>query len=226
MSIRVKVLSVIAVILIAVCFVSEIQAWPWSKNKKEYKFQQEFSSGWKIVGMLPALDTDRVDGFKRLVSRCPPCIEEGYKAGNFVLFRELFWVDFENWWTVIVDISHDHFLNIPLETKVVMRGIDAQGDTIEVESERIVFCKGWSFSWDGKRMTQHTVLDNSLKTIQVKPYRDIGRDDFEHGEVNGEKYIIGYIFFGKDVELDENEVVDFLFPGINAYPVTNRLSRR
>ncbi|MFH1366808.1 MAG: hypothetical protein ABIH38_02325 [Patescibacteria group bacterium] len=216
-------------ILVSLCLiissvaVSQLYAWGKKETKKEFHY--EFLSGWRVVNILPADETKQVSNYKSMKSRCAGCVEEGFKNGNFLFFHEISKVDFEGWWTIIVDIPPDYFLNIPKQASIIMKTVDTQGDTLRFNSTRIVFCKGWTPDLGGKRCLQHTVLDNSSSGIQVKPYRDIGSEEFQNGEVDGVKYIVGYIYFGEIPECQK--VVGFLFPrNIDAYPVNNRVTRR
>jgi hypothetical protein len=207
----------IAALLTVVLF-AESRAWPWSK-KKEIAPLYEFPSGWKIMKLVPADETRRVNGFEAMYSKCSPCIELAFEHGNFVLYREMREVNYENWWTVVVYIPPDHFLNIPQSAKITMVAVSKQDSTIYIDSERIVFCKGWVIGGLEKAI-QHTMFDNSKGNIQIKPFQDIGREDFEFTDLGiegGTKYTVGYVYFGKHQKI--KKVVNFLIEGIDAYPV-------
>lgn len=222
---KISFLLAITAIMVAFLFSSSL-AWPWSKKKERpiSPYRYEFPSGWKVIEMMPTIETKRVSKFESMISRCEPCMEEIFKRGNFLLFREIRTKGYENWWTMVVDIPDGYFLNIPKQARIAMQAVDKSGDTLYIESKRIVFCKGWFFSPDGERMYQHTVLDNSRTNIQVKPYRGIGREDFENGEIDGKKYIVGYAYFGEKPRI--KEVMNFQFVGMDIYPVSQNLSRR
>jgi len=52
MNIRGKVISVVAIIFLATCFISEAQAWPWSKKKDNRPLYVD-ELGWEIPSALP-----------------------------------------------------------------------------------------------------------------------------------------------------------------------------
>lgn len=210
--------------LITVVLTTEGGAWPWSK-KKEIVPLHEYPSGWKIMKVLPADETDRVSGFEAMFSKCSACMELIYKYGNFVLYREMRRVNYEGWWTFIVYIPEGYFLNIPKSAKVTMKAISKQDSILYVDSRRIVFCKGW-MQGELKKAIQHTMFDNSTGAIQVKPYQGIAREDFESttlGVKGGTRYMVGYIYFGETREI--KKVVDFLTEGIDAYPLSHTTRR-
>lgn len=215
---------ILLVSLLIVMAAAEGAAWPWSKKKEIVPFR-EYPSGWKIIKIIPADETDRVNGFEAMFSKCSACMKLAYKDGNFLLYREMRRVNYEGWWTFIVYIPEDHFLNIPQSATVTMKVVGEDDSTRYVQSKRIVFCKGW-LRGALKKAIQHTIYDNSTGSIQVKPYRDIGRDDFEFttfGIKGGTRYTVGYIYFGETREI--KEVVDFLTEGIDAYPLSNTKRR-
>lgn len=224
MNYKEKANLVIAIILVAACFVSEIQAWPWSRKEK-INFTYEFPSGWKIVKMMPASETKRVDRFETKFSGCEACREMAYKYGNFKMFEEMRKVSYENWWAIAVYIPSGYFLNVPQNSKMIMEAISKQDSTVYIESEKIAFCLGWIRGYE--RALQHTVLDNTERSFQVVPSQDPGRNDFEWtslGDKQGIKYVMGYIYFGKNEGV--KKVAGFSVKGIDSYPTTQAHSRR
>jgi len=218
------VLIVPITVLLTVVLTAECRAWPWSR-KKEIGPLYEFPSGWKVMKIVPADETKRVNGFESMFSKCSACMELAYEYGNFVLYREMRKVNYDNWWTIVVYIPPDYFLNIPQNAKITMEAISKRDSTIYIDSERIVFCKGWG-GGELKKAIQHTMFDNSKGTIQIKPFQDIGLEDFEFtnlGIEDGSKYIVGYVYFGKHQKI--KKVLNFLIEGIDAYPVNHAIKR-
>lgn len=218
-SIATMLTALLIAVLLTVALTAEGQAWPWSKKKKITPLY-EFPSGWKVMKIVPADETKRVSGFEAMFSRCSACMELAYKDGNFVLYREMREVNYDNWWAIVVYIPPDHFLNIPKSAKIIMEAISKQDSTIYVDSQRIVFCKGWVIG-GLKKAIQHTMFDNSKANIQIKPFQDIGREDFEFtnfGIEDGTKYTVGYIYFDKHQKI--KKVANFLIEGMDAHPIT------
>ena len=222
--IKIKTCLLLAIISIVVCIAGEARAWPWGKKEK-LDFSYEFPSGWKIVKMLPASETGRVDKFETKFGACEPCREIAYKYGNFKMFEQMRRVSYENWWAMVVYIPTGSFLNVPKNSKIVMEVINNQDSTVYIESERIAFCLGWIQDYKGG--LQHTVLDNCERSLQVKSSQDPGRNDFEWtnlGDSEGPKYVVGYVYFGKQEGLIS--VVEFSVKGIDSYPADQALSGR
>lgn len=217
---QVRVVLVLAIILIAMFFVSETFAWG---KKKGNNFHYEFESGWSIVKIIPAEDTRRVNDFESMFADTPEHLKQALDYGNFFLFAEMHKVGYKNWWAIVVDIPSDYFLHVPQNASIIMEGVDKEGDTLYVESVSIAFAKGWVA--DYKNARQHTVLYSFERGFQVKSSQDPGRNDFEWSDLgvrNGPKYVVGYVYFGPDVKVEK--IVGFHVKGIDAYPV--RVSQR
>lgn len=221
----------IASVVIIMVFATSVMAfsWPWEwfrgdrEEEQKRKFYYEFDSGWRILTIKPAWESPRVRNFDYKFASDHRRLERIVGYGNFKLYYEMYFMSYQNWWLMAVDIPSDNFLYIPKNKKITMKAI-SQGDTVYVDSERICFCKGWE-----PREYQHTLFDNSEGDIHIKPYKGIGREDFEHGNVEGydEEFTIGYIYFGKDIrEIDK--VIDFSFSKEIRCPESdeNKMTRR
>jgi hypothetical protein len=205
--------------LLAAVLPAESGAWPWSKRKVIVPLY-EFSSGWKIMKMVPADETRRVSGFEAAFGDCPNCRETMYEYGNFLLYREMRKVNYENWWSVAIDIPLNQFLRISRNSKVVLTAVTTRGDTISVESRCIAFARGWTR--DYKRALQHTVYYNTDGDFQVTSSQNPTRNDFEwtdFGNDRGRKYVVGYVYFGEDH--NKMKMIGFRFEGIDSYPLSS-----
>lgn len=216
--------TVIMILVMLIVFTTSVRAfsWPWDwfgdrdENEKKREFHYEFDSGWRVITMKPAWDSPRVRNFDYKVASDSRRLERILGCGNFKLYYEMHSMGYQNWWLMAVDIPSDQFLYIPKKEKISMEVV-SEGDTIYINSKRICFCKGWD-----PREFQHTIIDNSKSYICVRPYKGIGRNDFEHGTVSGygnKKFIIGYVYFGKDIP-ELNKIVDFSFGGIKCSEVS------
>ncbi len=181
------------------------------------------TTGWAIRKVFDAYDLNRVWKFDEKWDCCAFIMQRIIDAGGFKVFNEMRKDFCEGWYTVLLDVPVDYFLLIDENSAFVLNGV-CKGDTIAIDSERIVFGLGWGFTGLSGHLNQKTILDNNEQPIQVKWIEEpgeAGKTTFEYNYLNKEKnqginkyYIVGYAYFG---DVPDVENINWSFSGINMY---------
>lgn len=214
MTTRKVVFLVIICVLLLSCVVTE------SKAQEGYEFICADSTGWSVFAMKPADETKRVDDFERMFDS-EECREGVYEKGYYQLYKEMRRVFYENWWSALIYIPPEHFIQINANSKFIMIGIDKKGHAAQIESEAICFAKGWL---QGQAKRQYMFFDNRKSAYQVRYSANPSINDFESNPRGGYYYLVAYVYFGEHQSLQE--VTGFVPTGIKAYPIKPTISRR
>lgn len=181
------------------------------------KWQYTDPAGWRIFFMKPVGEFVRFQKFEAKWECCGPIMQDIVDSGGFKLYNEIRFSSDEDWWVFGLDILDGQFLIFDKRSKFTMVGVTKQ-DTVLIDSERISFCIGWGDVYRPS-LTQHTILNNTERSIQVRKTCTKGTNDFEwinadNGKEKCAHVVLGYVCFGEHQEV--KKVVDFLPSGITS----------
>ncbi len=187
---------------------------------KSHEWQYTDASGWGIRSIKKAEELGRVSKYEEKWDCCSFVMQQITNAGGFKLFYQMRWDSYVGWYAFALDVPEDCFLVFDNNSKFTMTAV-VQGDTIRVDSERIVFTKGWGFKGLSVYKNQNAIVDNTNGSIQVKWMNRKDRNAYEWLRLESEceqgideYYIAGYIYFKETLKTDE---LNWSVSGINLY---------
>ena len=179
-------------------------------------------SGWQIIWLKPADELRRVQKFEDAACRNDICSKAILNSKAFQIMKEMRRTNYVGWYAFALDVPYNHFLMFDKRSKFIMIATN-RADTILVDSQKIVFARGWGGKGFNSFRNQCSPIDNTEKIIQIRCSDDPGFRDFEWVRLKEDKdksfapyYVMGYVYFDKD-EMRGLKVHDFRILNVQLY---------